>query len=608
MAKTLKEILKQKKWTPRDLGLAVLYNLEKDLTYPGENYPPLFPQSELNKMVNTIGEEGRPELEVYHLLNHTFANNRNFIISYVQLALHGYYKYVTCISELSREETDYHAKTSPPLIITQERYDQLAEQLINKIGAEQVSYSDILFRTLAYFLEEYKRDASTLPPSIRAAINETMKQAVENPRIVENFIEEMQLGHYVEYENGKPLDIPETEIEHYRRVRDSNKLELTEEQKIELNTKAARTIYEGEQAVIEKLRTLPEFILSKYPKMSDFEVRRLLIKAFQYELYPDTKNTAPPTLILCKKLPENITKYNIIADCLELYNGATENFIKDGFNITVKAREQFKEFKKDYPGLYAALDAYIREQVPAAAELKANQLHKPITTMNDLLHAQYMPIIEEFDFDNIRLQELFPTDSEEDYITRRKIFNGVAILSEPVSVFHKATDYKSGIFAPEEFESAFISFKDLIEKTEASSFIVSAYESLESACRMIYAYNAFCEILLDLFDLPFLKIVYEDMSFLEQKIETANKLIYSIYLDPPGSPIRKEQARKAMKEMLKPIDCEAFKPAKWKVEQLRSRMFFALQEGFEEIRGYLIASRQLMKQLAQAEEEEEGAE
>jgi hypothetical protein len=37
-------------------------------------------------------------------------------------------------------------------------------------------------------------------------------------------------------------------------------------------------------------------------------------------------------------------------------------------------------------------------------------------------------------------------------------------------------------------------------------------------------------------------------------------------------------------------------------------MFFALQEGFEEIRGYLIASRQLMKQLAQAEEEEEGAE
>jgi hypothetical protein len=608
MAKTLKEILKQKKWTPRDLGLAVLYNLEKDLTYPGENYPPLFPQSELNKMVNTIGEEGRPELEVYHLLNHTFANNRNLIMAYVQLALHGYYKYVTCISELSREATEYYAKISPPLIITQEHYDQLAEQLINKIGAEQVSYSDILFRTLAYFLEEYKRDASTLPPSIRAAIDETKKQAVVNPRIAENFIEEMQLGYYVEYENGKPVNIPVEEIERYREERDRDKPELTEEQEIELKSRAARTMYEGELAVIEKLRNLPEFILNNYPKMNDFDVRRLLAKALQYELYPDTKDAAPPTLILFKELPAGITKYNIIADCLELYNGATENFIKDGFNITVKAREQFKEFKKDYPGLYAALDAYIREQVPAAAELKANQLHKPITTMNDLLHAQYMPIIEEFDFDNIRLQELFPTDSEEDYITRRKILNGVAILSEPVNAFHKATDYKGGIFAPEEFVTAFISFKDLIEKTEASKFVISAYESLENACRMIYAYNAFCEILLDLFDLPFLKIVYEDMSFLEQKIETANKLIYSIYLDPPGSPIRKEQARKAMKEMLKPIDCEAFKPAKWKVEQLRSRMFFALQEGFEEIRGYLIASRQLMKQLAKAEEEEEGAE
>ena len=54
MAKTLKEILKQKKWTPRDLGLAVLYNLEKDLTHPEENYPPLFFFFFLNKMVNTI--------------------------------------------------------------------------------------------------------------------------------------------------------------------------------------------------------------------------------------------------------------------------------------------------------------------------------------------------------------------------------------------------------------------------------------------------------------------------------------------------------------------------------------------------------------------------
>lgn len=604
MAKTLKEILKQKKWTPRDLGLAVLYNLEKDLTHPEENYPPLFSQSELNKMVNTIGEEGRAELEVYDLLNHTFANNRNLIKAYLQQALHGYYKYATCITELSREESDFNAKTAPPLIITQEHYDQLAEQLINKIGAEQVSYCDILYKTLAYFLEGYKLDAATLPPSIREAIDETKKQAVDNPRIAENFITEMKLGYFVEIEGKKSVIVPVEEIEQYREERDKDKPELTEEQELDLKNKAARIVYEGELAIIEKLRNLPDFIVSNYPKLTELEARELLAKALQYEFYPETKDATPPTFILQKTLPGNITKYNIIADCLELYSGVTENFLKGGFNIKVTAREQFKEFKKDYPALYAALDAYIRDRIPAAAELKANQLHKSITTMNDLLHSQYMPITKEFDFDNIRLQELFPTDSEEDYITRRKIFNGVAILADPPTAYQKATDYKSGIFAPVHFESAFISFKDLIEHTDTCNFVISAYESLESAVRMIYAYNAYCSILLELFDLPFLQVVYEDISFLEYKMQLANKLIYAMYLNPPGSPIRQKQAREAIKEYLKPIDYETFKPSKKKIEQLKNRMFAALQEGSEEIRSYLLASRQLMQRLGA----EEGAE
>lgn len=604
MAKTLKTILNKKSWTPRELGLAVLYNLENDLQHVGENNPPLFSQDQLNKMVSTIGEDGRAELEVYDLLNRTFVNNRNLIKAYLQQALHGYYKYSTCLAELSREESNFSAKISTPLIITQEHYDQLAERLINRIGEEQLSYFEILFKTLDYFLEEYRSGADTLPEVIKLAIIDTKVQPVTNPRIIENFIKEMQLGYYVETEGKKSVIVPVEDIEHYREERDKDKPKLTAEQQLELKIEAARIVYQGELAVIEKLRTLPDFILAEYPKMDSEERGELLAQALQYELYPDTKSATPPTFVTMKELPPGISKYNIISDALELYNGSTENFFKGGYHFKATAREQAKEFKKDYPALYAALDAYIRERIPATAELKANQLHKPIITMNELLHSQYVPIMGYFNFDNIQLQELFPSDSEEDFITRMKIFNGVAILSDPPTAYQKATAYKRGIYEPVSFENAFISFEDLIEHSEVCSVVTSAYESLENAVRMIYAYNALCEILLDLFDIPFLKVIYEDIGFLEHQIKSINRMIYVLYITPPGSPAMQKQAREAMKEYLRPIDVETFKPSKEKIARLKARMFYALQEGQGEIKSYLLASRQLMQQLGA----EEGAE
>ena len=185
-----------------------------------------------------------------------------------------------------------------------------------------------------------------------------------------------------------------------------------------------------------------------------------------------------------------------------------------------------------------------------------------------------------------------------------KIFNGVAILSDPPTAYQKATTYKKGIYEPIPFENTFISFKDLIERSEVCSIVTSAYESLGNAVRMIYAYNALCEILLDLFDIPFLQVIYEDIGFLEHQIKSINRMIYVLYITPPGSPAMQKQAREAMKEYLRPIDVETFKPSKEKIARLKARMFYALQEGQGEIKSYLLASRQLMQQLGA----EEGAE
>lgn len=603
MAKTLKQILKQKKWTPRDLGLAVLYNLKHDLEEV-ENFPPLFPQEQLNEMVNTIGKEGMPELKFYDLLNHAIINNRNIEKALLQQAFHGYYKYSTLLLELSREVSIFQEKIKQPFVITEEYYGKLSVQLCDKIGAEQVSYFRIFFDTLDYFLTEHQANY-TLPPEIREALDGTKEQAVTNPRIIENYVHEMRLVYYVDSENGEKC-IPLEELQQYKEEQDKDKPTLTAEQRIELMRAVSRFIYENDElAIIQKLRSLPNFTTAKYPTLTKYEVEEGLTRIFHSELYPDTKGARIDKYILKNELPADINKYDILINCIELYNGAHAYTLKNGFSVKTSEREQLKEFKADYPALYAALDKYIREHIPEASELKANQLFKPITTMSDLLRSQYSPAMASFNFDDIRLQELFSSDSEEDFITCMKISNGVAVASDLSIAVEENHNFESGVFELKPYIKDFITFKDLTENTEVCECLTGAYELIEEALRQIYAYNDICNIIIELLDVPFLKdVLTEDLSSLEDKFDTINNLIYSLHLTPPVPPVKQKKARESIKTYLKAIDYKSFRPSDQRVQELRRRMFYAYQEGFPEISSYILASRQLMKTLGAAKEAE----
>ena len=261
------------------------------------------------------------------------------------------------------------------------------------------------------------------------------------------------------------------------------------------------------------------------------------------------------------EVPEELTKYDILADMLGRYAGEYSERLLEPSGDPVEEitkREQYKEFTKDYPGLTEAVKNYVAASIPQARNLKANQYYKDIITWGELADIYYM------DFDVLEI----PTDIDiaayignvtNDYNKKiRAACKGIAIINK--DSYEDPVENQQGL-------------EYLGEHPQQADYIQKCMELIVCpALRQLYAYNALIDIYADLCEVDFLKGVKYDMDYFESMIENSNNLLYLLYREVYGSKDEIEKKRRTIKKYFRPIEVEPLQPSEKSINFIKEEL------------------------------------
>ena len=566
----IKRVLNKKTWTGKEIGLAVLRNLEHDLQHAGENVEPLFSQDQLDTMRKSLKDDWQiKRYNNYAITYDGILTQFNLMQAYTQQALHGYYKLLSNLADLNKEAERYKQLTEQPFIITSEGYKALREERAEQLGSEPLTYYDILFETLSYYsgLME-SEEGERIPAEIRAALEKTKKQKVKNARLRENYIEDVGLGYY-QLPDGRRSD--EMSPEEWQAALDENTPEIDPLENAAKLLDLASRVYYGKEALKERLKDIPGFDPLTLDGLTDEDIS---------DIKADFSTPSNPAIWHdLEELPDTVSRYDVIINDLERYRGTCSDRLLNGeFVDEVPERQQLKEFKADYPDLFKALDKHIKEQIPAAAGLKANQLFKKITTVKEL--TGYPPYSEALQFPDIELQELFDGDNDTELIRRHQIMNGIAILDPSKSLLYPRGFTTTGYYSPPEPRYTLVSFDRLTHDETIIQDLTEARELITTAIAHLYAYNAYLHIVFGALGVDFLEVAFADTDPLEKKLAAYNNILYLLYPDIyGGSPEIIAERKKAYKRAFVPIEYEHYKPLPDKVATISDQVFAAIKQG-----------------------------
>lgn len=130
MAMDIKSLLKKKKWTGAEVGIALLANFANDIKMTGMEYKPIFTEKNLRRMEGTLKSPEdqatytiyktifRSVVETYNrgiALRHMFYNGSTRLLQYI--------KYAVEANNIERNIEDF------PVIMTQAQYDRFIKEI-----------------------------------------------------------------------------------------------------------------------------------------------------------------------------------------------------------------------------------------------------------------------------------------------------------------------------------------------------------------------------------------------------------------------------------------------------------------------------------------------
>lgn len=581
MAKTLRAILNKKSWTGKEVGRALLLNLKHDIECTGKRfYKPLFSQDLYNRMVRSLTSDFEyTEYKVLETIYTGIVNCFNLNEANKQQFYSGYYRYLLGLREAQRAESFFTTTEKFPLILTQAKYDDIVNSRQEYMRNYTRSYYHVFFYTLQYFMDCLNENrADSIPEDIRNAIEETKSQPVTNERILSNWAEDMGIGYYT-LPDGRRNDNMSTE--EWSKALVENLTGYTTVQLL----KGCKILFKGEKAIREAYKEITGEELTD-EELSEVEQALENVLDGNIHLYLDkrqnlTKYEVAAKQIFYKKcvnvawhyseeIPENLTKFDVISKGFaERYNGSIANDIPE--------REQFKEFKSDYPALTKTLKAYLEKNIPAAKELKASQYFKPFTTLGELADIKYLDYersIEVTDDDVINHIALTEDDNIENFNRcKRGLFHGIAILKEAkyfdIGKNGEYIDPVESKLKPELLQGI-----DYLENSPNDvEYILDSLNVLAlPALEYIYSFNALIDIIVEVYDLDFLTIAKCDTTEFENLIDDSNNMLYQLYRDVYGLEKDKKKKRAFIREHFQPIDVEELKPSDETVNALKEKL------------------------------------
>ena len=605
MAKTIKAILNKKNLTGKEVGRALLLSLKHEIENYGKPHSPLFTQAEYDRMCDCLTTPRQRQdyftLEaIYTAIRESFNRKETMI----QQFYNGYYRYYLSIRETQRAENFYDTLERFPLILSRSQYENLYKEAETYKRNFTESFYSLFFSTLEDFISAVEREEDSVPEDIKALILETKSQKVTNKRIIANWAEDCEEGYYT-LPDGRRSD--NMSLEEWQAALEEEYMK-THELTIDgepASPKQTAFHYNSERlfAYYKLLFEGEDELRDRYRERTGKEATDKDLEELEKEIEDAIDGVAPTKRNINKapspftsyfaydgdnitewhfyeSLPEDFTKYDVLANMLDRYRGNyTDRLLESGGEYVpeISEREQFKEFKKDYPALYEAVKTYIEGAIPSLKGLKANQLYNQRITWGELADLDYMDYKALIKPDNRDLTDQIAETQGETLETvnkrRRGNFHGIAIVEEAL-YFDRADngdyiDPVSDDFQPETIQSI-----DYLEENPDEAEGISEYLDILAlpALRYMYAYNAMIEVFADVYNIEFLGVAKYDLSRQESQIDACNNLLYMLYKNVYGTDEDKKRKRAFIKKYYKPVDLEELKPRQEKIDALKERL------------------------------------
>ena len=596
----IKTLLAKKGWTGEEVGKALIASLLNDIRNQGKaDYEQLFSQADFDKMESSLRTD-RDFLaygvyrDIYSSVVDTFNRGQGLY----QQFYNGYYRYMYYLRGAMRADEALADMERYPLIMTAEQYKRAEADTLTYMRGQKLSFYALVFSTLSSCLTALEAgQADKVPASILQAIEATKKEPATNKRILSNYNEDMGEGYYQlpdgrrsdqlskeEWQNalrelylethkltidGQPASAEET-LRHFNGERLVAGYEL-----FFMGAEAIREAYK-EKTGLELEGDATE-ILAELESIID-GVGRSNISQLRNELYTLYADETPTEWHYYEEAPDGLTKFDIIDQLLGRYSGAYEG--------DIPAKDQLKEFKRDYPALYEALDAYIRETVPTAKSIKPAQLYRDTISWGELIDSGIIGY-EDFtlsDFDIIGYLQSKGACKFAD--AQRAKMRGIAVLQKPRSYqLTPSGDYSEDANPLDRLES----LDAIAESERLREELGNLRDTLFiPALRYIYSFNAIVEIIGEVYDIDGMEVAKFDTSLLESQLRGFNGLLFAFYFSVYGDEAEKERKRELIKELFQPVDAKAQKPTEEAIKAVKAELVKA---------GISTTARKLLKDL-----------
>lgn len=590
MARKIDSLLNKKGWTGVEVGKALVASIVHDIRHQGEpDYKPLFTQRDFDKMEQSLSTE-RDYLAygVYRDIYSGLIDAFNRGQGQYQQFYNGYYRYLMYLKNTLDAEMSLRSAELIPYVMTEEQYNTLKEQREKELRAYKESFSGLLFTLLSNIMEN-PEDA---PDAIREAIEATKGKPVANKRILDSYNTVYGEGYYqlpdgtrsdqierAEWErklqesylathklsiDGRPASFEETAL-HYNSERMLKGYELYFK-----GIDAIRELYKEhtgkelpEEQEADLLDALEELIHSVGREKASKKIGDYSKEHLQLADIVGGGITSSAKWHEYTEAPEGLTLYDILDESLCFYNGEES---EDG-------EPQLKEFKADFPALYKALEAYIKELVPQAKDLKPAQYGKDFITWGELAelgvgrYPDYCSADNEADI----LEAMNSTDEDttENLLKRKRILlNGINIAREPKPFnINERGEYIDNIKSIIGHNYSLFGITGELQSESLREDIEAFSENLFlPALRYLYAFNALVKILGAVYDIDDMGEVELSTDRFESQIDALNGQLYMLYVDVYGTEADKQRKREVIKEVFQPIDCEELKPTEEAIE------------------------------------------
>lgn len=593
MARKIDNLLSKKGWTGAEVGKALISSIVHDIKHQGEpNSKPLFSQSDFDKMENSLNTE-RDFLTygVYRDIYSGIIDTYNRGQALYQQFYNGYYRYGMYLSDAKAADNILRSAEHIPYVMSEEQYHKFDKIAENKLKSFKESFNSLIF----YVLIQFMTNPNDAPETIKNAIEATKKEPLTNKRILANYCETYGMGYYQLPDGTRSDNVDEKEWLKILMTNfcEKHKLRVNGERATFNNTvwhysfqrkiKACKLLFDGAEAIKELYQERTGEELTHEGEVGIMKALECLLndrgeeEEIVRELEMRRSPLQPALNSVCDLLdgelsigaewhyyadpPAGITKYDILEDIRELYD--TEN--------------DAEEFKADYPALYKAIEAYIKETVPQAKDLKPNQYGKDFISWGELAdqNVEWFVMLSTSveDIEEIMAQE--DEDTLENFLKRRRLLvNGITISKEPR--FFQLNE--NGDFI-DKAQDAFLNLApeksiDSIAQNDIQREDLTAFQDklFKPALSYIYAFNALIRILGDVYDLEEIEEIQLKTAEFEAKLYALNNIIYLFYATVYGTPKEKDRKRELIKEVFCPVNYEELKPSEEAIAALTAEL------------------------------------